>query len=173
VLKLRSAAYKVRAKLNMPVPLPYFHSLNMLQNINYAIFTYALLQQQSNLSPLILFIIILITVGMREVAAALSNPFGDDDVDFPVNKWIAQLRGMALVLHPSNVPCLVPNVDAEGMPLAPDAPPSPPEMMIAPPPGEPGMLAAGAATDAAMLPPLRADALARPSATVPPLPPIS
>ena len=70
----------------MPVPLPYFHALNMLQNVNYALYTYALCSFNSYLTPIVLFVVILITVGMREVAAALSNPFGDDDVDFPVNK---------------------------------------------------------------------------------------
>jgi len=105
VFKLRFAAYRLRAQLNMPVPLPYFHSLNMLQNINYALYTYAMLSFESNLTPIVLVTIIILTVGMREVAAALSNPFGDDDVDFPVNKWIAQLRSLAIVVHPQNVPC--------------------------------------------------------------------
>uniref|UniRef100_A0A7S4NME3 Bestrophin homolog n=1 Tax=Prymnesium polylepis TaxID=72548 RepID=A0A7S4NME3_9EUKA len=107
-MKLRTAAYAIRAKLNMPVPLPYFHALNLLQNINYGLYTYALLEFESNLTPVVLWVMVVVTVGMREVATALSNPFGDDDVDFPVNKWIAQLRGMALVLHPANVPCAVP-----------------------------------------------------------------
>lgn len=31
--KVRAAAYRVRLMLSMPVPLPYFHSLNMLQNV--------------------------------------------------------------------------------------------------------------------------------------------
>jgi len=104
VFKLRAAAYRVRQQLAMPIPLPYFHSLNWLLNINYGFYTYALLYHESNLTPIVLFVFILITCGMREVAAALSNPFGDDDVDFPVHKYISQLRGVALCVHKSNVP---------------------------------------------------------------------
>ena len=39
---------------------------------------------------------------MREVAVALSNPFGRDDVDFPIDKWIALLRSNALMVHRDN-----------------------------------------------------------------------
>jgi len=118
VMKIRSAAYEVRSMLGMPVPMPYFHALNLLQNVNYAFYTVALLNMESNLTPLILFIIILITVGMREVAAALANPFGEDDVDFPVHKWISQLRGTALCVHPSNVPVTLPDTEPDAAYLA-------------------------------------------------------
>ena len=37
------------------------------------------------------------------MAVALSNPFGRDDIDFPVNKWVvSQLRSIALIVHPDN-----------------------------------------------------------------------
>jgi len=103
IFKLRSAAYGLRGQLGMPVPLPYFHALTMLQNICFSFYTYSLLSFRSHLTPIILLVCIMITVGMREVATALSNPFGEDDVDFPVNKWVAQLRSCALVVHPDNV----------------------------------------------------------------------
>ena len=81
------------------------------------LYTYALCSFESYWTPVILFVIILITSGMREVAAALSNPFGDDDVDFPVNKWIAQLRTMAVVVHPSNTLCAVPTPSGSSTPV--------------------------------------------------------
>ena len=46
--------------------------------------------------------VVLVSVGLREVAVALSNPFGRDDVDFPIDKWVAQLRSVALMVHPDN-----------------------------------------------------------------------
>jgi len=104
VFKLRNAAYAIRGELSMPVPLPYFHSLCMLQNVNYLVYSFAMLTYKSNLTPLILLTFIVVTLGMREVAAALAIPFGNDDVDFPVNKYITQLRAIALLVHPSNVP---------------------------------------------------------------------
>jgi len=115
VLQVKSAAYSLRNQLGMPVPMPYFHSLAMLQNINFALYSYALCSLQSYLTPVVLIVFILITVGMREVAVALSNPYGHDDVDFPVNKWVvAQLRSMALIIHPDNFV-----VDWNTIPVAP------------------------------------------------------
>jgi len=103
VLNMKAAAYELRNGLGMPVPMPYFHALNMLQNINFLLYSYALCHLESYLTPIVLFVVILITVGMREVAVALSNPFGTDDVDFPVNKWVVtQLRCIALIVHPDN-----------------------------------------------------------------------
>ena len=39
VLQVKSAAYSLRNQLGMPVPMPYFHSLAMLQNINFALYS--------------------------------------------------------------------------------------------------------------------------------------
>ena len=43
---------------------------------------------------------------------ALSDPFGDDDVDFPVDKWIVQLRANALLVHEKNHLVQKPNRDS-------------------------------------------------------------
>lgn len=150
IMKLKDAAYRLRNQLGMPVPMPYFHSLTMLQSnmrracpnlvlhwpvclrfaipalravllimscnlapadINFAIYSYALCEFKSYTTPIVLFVVILITVGMREVGVALSNPYGKDDVDFPVNKWIVgQLRSMALIVHQKNTVCQCPSL---------------------------------------------------------------
>ena len=41
-------------------------------------------------------------IGSHQVAVALSNPFGHDDVDFTCDKWVVNLRAMALLVHESN-----------------------------------------------------------------------
>jgi len=112
VYKLRQAAYTVRAELNLPVPMPYFHAVAVLQTVNFVYYSYAMLEYNSYLTPFVLWIYISITVGMREVAATLANPFGDDDVDFPVHKWITQLRGIAIAVHPLNNPIGLPPIVA-------------------------------------------------------------
>ena len=101
-LKLRAASCKICNLLNLPIPLPYFHTLVVLQNVCFAIMSWSLLSFTSFLTPIVLFFAVLVMVGLREVAVALSNPFGKDDVDFPIDKWIAQLRANALLLHREN-----------------------------------------------------------------------
>ena len=64
----------------VPVPFPYFHVLNILMTLNFTLYTYGFLVFESWLTPVVLFVIIAVTVGMREVAIQLSNPFGTDEV---------------------------------------------------------------------------------------------
>ena len=113
VLKLRMGARKIRNLLHLPVPLPYYHTLGMMQNTCFALYSFALLSLDSFLTPIVLFVVVLVTVGLREVAVALSNPFGRDDVDFPVDRWIVQLRAMALLVHPDNRVCMPPQAPKE------------------------------------------------------------
>ena len=100
--KLRAASCKICNLLNLPIPLPYFHTLVVLQNVCFSIMSWSLLSFVSFLTPIVLFFAVLVMVGLREVAVALSNPFGNDDVDFPIDKWVAQLRANALLVHREN-----------------------------------------------------------------------
>jgi len=111
-LKLRAASCKICNLLNLPIPLPYFHTLVVLQNVCFAIMSWSLLSFVSFLTPIVLFFTVLVMVGLREVAVALSDPFGKDDVDFPVDKWIVQLRANALLVHEDNRVVQKPNRDS-------------------------------------------------------------
>ena len=111
-LKLRAASCKIYNLLRLPIPLPYFHTLVVLQNVCFAIMSWSLLSFVSFLTPIVFFFAVLVTVGLREVAVALSDPFGKDDVDFPVDKWIVQLRANALLVHKDNRVFQKPNRDS-------------------------------------------------------------
>ena len=119
-LKLRAASCKICNLLNLPIPLPYFHTLVVLQNVCFAIMSWSLLSFVSFLTPIVLFFAVLVMVGLREVAVALSNPFGKDDVDFPIDKWIAQLRANALLVHRDNRVVSKPNRDESLTPTVDD-----------------------------------------------------
>ena len=75
--------------------------------------SWSLLSFVSFLTPIVLFFAVLVMVGLREVAVALSNPFGNDDVDFPIDKWVAQLRANALLVHRENRVVRKPNGGAD------------------------------------------------------------
>lgn len=95
--------------------------------INYSLYTYAFLYYDSVLTPLMLFLVIVVTLGMREVSSALSNPFGEDEVDFPIHKYIMNIRGLISGLVRDVV--LPPKAAA-----AATAPPPPPPSSIKEPP---------------------------------------
>lgn len=94
VLALRGHCAFITNALALPVPFPYYHSMVLLMFINFAMYTIAFLDLNSWLSPIAFFLVLLITTGIREVSCALANPFGTDEVDFPVQKYIRDLRAL-------------------------------------------------------------------------------
>merc|ERR1719440_2127498 len=82
--------------------------------LNYALYSYAFLAFDSWLSPVTLICIIALTVGLREVAADLSNPFGDDEVDFNLQGMMFKMRGtVSRMVFKTNQPALRPRVPGD------------------------------------------------------------
>ena len=140
VFGLRGECAFISNNLAMPIPFPYFHALNTLLMINYSLYTYAFLYYDSVLTPLMLFLVIVVTLGMREVSSALSNPFGEDEVDFPIHKYIMSIRGLISGLVRDVV---LPPKSHLGPPDT--APPLPPSASTKQPPHEQPYPAAAAA----------------------------
>ena len=78
-------------------------TINHLCNLRWS-FTLLVKQRQffQRVSIPTMIIVSIVLVGMRGLAVQLSNPFGNDDVDFPIDKWVAQLRANALLVHREN-----------------------------------------------------------------------
>lgn len=74
--------------VRMPVPFQYFHLLNMMVCVNVSFWAYAMAMTKSLLAPVCFFFAALIFIGMLELAKLFSDPFGDDEVDFPVHIWL-------------------------------------------------------------------------------------
>jgi hypothetical protein len=92
--ELLVSCQKITQEMSLPVPFPYFHAVVLLMAVNYLTLCISLLGANSVISPIILLMLMLVTTGLREVAAMLSNPFGTDPVDFPVNEWLTEMRGI-------------------------------------------------------------------------------
>jgi len=74
----------------LPVPYLYFHLLNIMVFVNLVIWAYGLGTNASIFSPFVYFFAELIFIGMIELASQLSDPFGQDDVDFPLSTWLTE-----------------------------------------------------------------------------------
>jgi len=87
--------------LELPVPFQYFHLLCLMISINLILWAYGMGTTESYFAPVVFYFAALIFVGMMELASQLSNPFGDDEVDFPVDTWLTQFFSdqLALVQH--------------------------------------------------------------------------
>jgi predicted membrane chloride channel (bestrophin family) len=99
LLTYRAAQQDVIDTLNLPIPFEYFHLLNMMVVMNCTVWAYFMGSTESYFAPVCYFFATLIFMGMMDLASQLSNPFGSDQVDFPVTEWMDEyLRNMRALL---------------------------------------------------------------------------
>lgn len=84
--------------IRLPIPFQYFHLLNLMIVLNLVLWAYAIGITASVLAGFTYFVATLTFMGMMELCKVLSNPFGDDDTDFPLNKWVSHVIEDAIVL---------------------------------------------------------------------------
>ena len=87
--KFRGHCGQIINLLKEPVPFPYFHLLNLMLVIQLALTAYALASKLQWQFGLIMMVVIsLVLLGMRGLAVQLSNPFGNDSVDFNIERFM-------------------------------------------------------------------------------------
>merc|ERR1719473_2507325 len=77
--------------MELPMPFQYFHIMNLMLMLNLGLWAYSLALQESLFAPCIYFFVQMMFQGLRELSVALSDPFGDDATDFPMNDWMTGL----------------------------------------------------------------------------------
>merc|ERR1712032_1757569 len=88
---VRKCQQDIREVLDMPMPFQYFHIMNLMLLLNLCLWAYSLALQDSYFAPIIFLFVQLMFQGIREVSIALSDPYGDDAVDFPLHDWMSEL----------------------------------------------------------------------------------
>lgn len=84
---------QVTHNMRFPVPFQYFHLLNLMVFVNICLAAYGMAITYSVFAPFSYFFAALIFMGMMELAAELVDPYGDDDIDFPMTHWLTQTWG--------------------------------------------------------------------------------
>mmetsp|Transcript_8983 Transcript_8983/g.26420 ORF Transcript_8983/g.26420 Transcript_8983/m.26420 type:complete len:386 (-) Transcript_8983:9-1166(-) len=103
LLRTRGLQQRVADIIDLPIPFQYFHLLRMMVVVNLVLWAYGMGVTQSIFSPIVYFCAALIFMGMMELATQLSDPFGDDEVDFPVNTWLSEvLENVATLVEVEN-----------------------------------------------------------------------
>lgn len=101
VLKFKSNCGQATNLLKMPVPFAYFHVLKLLLIISLVLTSYALVElehAQVLMSMIVFTIITVIMIGLQAVAVAMSDPFGDDDIDFDLEAFLKGAYDNAVAL---------------------------------------------------------------------------
>merc|ERR1711972_25485 len=108
----RDCQQQVRDILGLPVPFQYFHLLNMMIVINMLLWAYGMGCADSPLYTLVFVFAELIFMGMMELASAFADPFGTDEVDFPVGSWLTEWLSLSVTLLEYETPGQVDNWEA-------------------------------------------------------------
>lgn len=98
VYKVRRTQQDVVDTLKLPLPFQYFHFLTMLLVANLLVMSYTIALFQSYFATVMYLFAMIIFMGIREMATAMADPFGDDEVDFPVNDWLQEMFTTAHVI---------------------------------------------------------------------------
>lgn len=91
LLEMRADQQELLNTAALPIPFQYYHLLNAMVLFNLVLWGYAMAICESVFASLIYMMCSLIFMGMLELADELSDPFGDDEVDFPVMEWLEEL----------------------------------------------------------------------------------
>lgn len=88
LVKIRESEQRIKDTLHLPMPFQYFHLLNMMVVVNLLLWAYGMGVTESVFAPVGFFFSELIFCGMMELAGQMSDPFGEDEVDFPIHLWL-------------------------------------------------------------------------------------
>jgi len=96
-------------ELVFPVPFPYFHLLSLMVCVNLILLAICMGFANSHLSCAVFLVADLVFLGMLEVSSAMTDPFGDDEVDFPIGHWLRSTNERAELLMEYCSPIESPN----------------------------------------------------------------
>jgi len=82
------SCHKITYLMALPIPYAYFHIMGVIMTFNFVLigFYFATFRTFGSLGPYTFAL--LVYMGLREVSIALADPFGQDEVDFPVANFL-------------------------------------------------------------------------------------
>jgi len=92
---LHAGMRKLLEVIELPVPFQYFQLLNLMVCVNIFSWAYIMGASPAFGSPLVFILCELTFMGLMELASDLSNPFGHDEVDFPMHRWLTDFLQQA------------------------------------------------------------------------------
>mmetsp|Transcript_90032 Transcript_90032/g.197156 ORF Transcript_90032/g.197156 Transcript_90032/m.197156 type:complete len:381 (-) Transcript_90032:164-1306(-) len=103
-LLVNASQQEIVDTLSLPVPFQYFHLLSAMITMNLILWAFIMGMNESFFSPLIYFFSSFIFIGMMELSSQLSDPFGIDEVDFPIDQWMRQCTDMMVEMVETDFP---------------------------------------------------------------------
>lgn len=86
--KVFESQHQVANTVALPIPFTYYHLMGMVLLINFFLFGFIMSLFRTFWTCIPFAMVLLLFMGLREVATQLADPFGQDDVDFPVAAFL-------------------------------------------------------------------------------------
>jgi len=91
LLQVSQSQEEIVDTLALPVPFAYYHILSVMVIVNLGMWAYRMALTESWFAPFVYFFASLIFIGVMELSSELSDPFGTDEVDFPLDRWMGEM----------------------------------------------------------------------------------
>jgi len=86
--------------VRMPVPFQYFHLTNLMVIINLTLWAYGMAMTSSLFGMVMYILLDFVLIGIMELANTFADPYGDDEVDFPLHIWFKYFsQNQDVLLH--------------------------------------------------------------------------
>ena len=96
-LELRGHCSQINNLVKQPVPWAYFHLLNLMTVIVLSLLSWGFVGLASPYITTVAYMLIaLMLLGINQIAFSMADPFGDDEVDFKLEKFLASSYQNAL-----------------------------------------------------------------------------
>jgi len=89
--KMRQHGSAIKNQLKQPIPYPYYTTVMSLLGINLMLLAYNFASVNNLWSVPVYFVSALVLLGLKETAVSLTNPFGQDAVDFDVDHFMGRM----------------------------------------------------------------------------------
>jgi len=104
MVKIRAQQQEAADTLALPIPFQYFHLLSMMIIINLGLWAFAMGLTASWFAPVVYVFCSGTFIGMLQLASQLSDPFGNDAVDFDLHGWVAVSLGLVVEITETQYP---------------------------------------------------------------------
>ena len=89
LFRVRASFSSVASEIELQTPFLYYQMYNLLLSVNLSLTCYVTgVCTESLFAPILNFLALVVFLGIRELNVALSDPFGGDEVDFPMRLWL-------------------------------------------------------------------------------------
>lgn len=94
--KMLDSCHQIGDIMALPIPFPYFHVMNLVLVFNLLMMGIVMSTFGTYATIIPFTLILLFFIGLREISSSLADPFGPEDIDFPIAAFLENTFDQAI-----------------------------------------------------------------------------